>query len=573
MTESKTETDLKPVESNEVASTSVTRRGLLFGAATVGAVAAAGAVPKSAYADDYSSGQGDAAYDGRRRADIAFLKGLAADKAEYHETLALDDQLDNDDERRYDDFIASFYKTLPQNRFGEVNRRAYKKLRRACREGHPELFERIPLSAVADRKLANPQGAFRFEAWGLDSHATRMPPAPCFRGKTIAAEMGEVYWQAITRDVPFNQYDSDPLIGAAVDDLNNNFSKTVGPKVGGQVTPGTLFRGETPGDLIGPYISQFLWLDVPWGPTTIVQRYPVPLAGDDYMIDEDSWIDIQRGANPANPLQFDPTLRYIFDNRALGEYVHQDVLFQAYFNAALIMLSYGPAALDPSNPYLNSSSQGGFTSFGGPYILDLVTRAGNLALSGAWFHKWRVHRRLRPEAYGGRVHFHTTGERHYELSDEILDSDAISHVLSANGTGFLPMAFAEGSPTHPAYPAGHATIAGACATVLKAVFNEDFVIPNPVVSNDDGSALVPYSGTLRAGDEFNKIANNVSIGRDAAGVHYRSDGVDGLDVGEQQALTLLRESTALVNEKFSGFTLTLFSGRRVRIVDGEIYDA
>jgi hypothetical protein len=33
------------------------------------------------------------------------------------------------------------------------------------------------------------------------------------------------------------------------------------------------------------------------------------------------------------------------------------------------------------------------------------------------------------------------------------------------------MAFPEGSPTHPAYGAGHATVAGACTTILKAWFD------------------------------------------------------------------------------------------------------
>ncbi len=32
---------------------------------------------------------------------------------------------------------------------------------------------------------------------------------------------------------------------------------------------------------------------------------------------------------------------------------------------------------------------------------------------------------------------------------------------------FLPMAFTAGSLTHPAYGAGHATVAGACVTVLR----------------------------------------------------------------------------------------------------------
>ncbi|MEM6558703.1 MAG: vanadium-dependent haloperoxidase [Myxococcota bacterium] len=559
------------------ASSRVSRRDVLFGAAGIGATAAVAtsvALPKTARADDYSSDAGDVAYDGFRRADVAFVKRLRSAKVQRHETLNLEDQRDNDDESRYEDelFISSFHKCLPQNEFGEVRPRAYRKLRRACRRGDPKRFDRIPLSSVADRTLANPQGAFRFEPWGLDSHATRMPPAPAFRSPTIAAEMGEVYWQAFTRDVPFNRYGSDGLVDAAVQDVNR-FSKTVGPKMGGKVTPATLFRGETRGDLIGPYISQFLWLDVPWGPSRIVQRYEVPVAGEEYMIDQAEWLRIQRGANPSSPLNFEPTFRYIYNNRALGEYVHRDVLFQAYFNAALILLSFGNEAIDPANPYTKTgANQGGFTSLGPPFILDLVTRAGNLGLSGAWFHKWRIHRRLRPEVFGGRAHFNVTGQRSYEICDEFFASRALELAFETNGTGFLPMAFPEGSPTHPAYPAGHATVAGSCCTVLKALFNEDFVLPRPVVSNDDGTVLNAYNGSLRAGDEINKLAANVSIGRDAAGVHYRSDGIDGLVVGEQQALTLLREASTLLNEDFDGFTLSLFDGSRVRITDGQIID-
>jgi membrane-associated phospholipid phosphatase len=40
-----------------------------------------------------------------------------------------------------------------------------------------------------------------------------------------------------------------------------------------------------------------------------------------------------------------------------------------------------------------------------------------------------------------------------------------------NRTCLLPVAYAEGCPTHPSYPAAHAATAGACATVLKAFFN------------------------------------------------------------------------------------------------------
>ena len=472
----------------------------------------------------------------------------------------------------FDRFYASFTKTLPHDAFGEVDPSAYRQLLRAERTGKSADFDRIPLDPVAARTLANPQGGYRFPLVGLDGFATRMRPAPSFRSAESAAEMGEVYWQALTRDVPFHRYDTDASIGAALNDLNG-FSEPVGPREGGLVTAGTLFRGPTPGDLTGPYLSQFLWKDVPYGSSVIEQRYEKPLPFEDTMVDRANWLHVQRGGAPAEALAFDPVLRYLYDNRSLGEYVHRDVLFQAYFNAALILLGYGSAAIDPGNPYFNGdiTNQGAFTSLGGPYVIDLVTQAGNLGLNGAWYHKWMEHRRLRPEAFGGRLHFLKTGQRSYEIHPDLLNSAGVAEAFSRHGTYFLPMAFPEGSPTHPSYPAGHATVAGACTTTLKAFFDEDFVLPDPVVSNDDGTALDAWGGAdLTIGGELNKLASNISLGRDAAGVHYRSDGIDGLLVGEQQAIALLQDSSVALNEDFSGFTLTKFDGTKIRILEGRV---
>lgn len=86
-------------------------------------------------------------------------------------------------------------------------------------------------------------------------------------------------------------------------------------------------------------------------------------------------------------------------------------------------------------------------------------------------------------------------------------------------------------------------------------------MPDPVVANDTGTALDAYFGNdLTLGGEINKIANNISLGRDTAGVHYRSDGADGLLVGEQQAIALLEDYSTALNEDFGGFSLTKFDG-------------
>ncbi len=476
----------------------------------------------------------------------------------------------NGDEGRYADFRASYSKGLPHNALGEVDPTAYRAMLKALASGRSSDFEAIPLAPEGQRKLANPQAAYKFELTGRDSQATFIRPAPSFTSRETAAEMGEVYWKALARDVPFIEYDSDPLIATAITDLNA-FSATVGPKVAGQVTTDTIFRGETPGDLTGPYLSQFLWQPIPFGNSTLVQRYETPAPGDDFMTDPASWLAVQRGVAPPPLSKGNP--RYISDARALGEFVHLDFTYQAYQSAALILLGI-PGSLDPANPYTTSATQGGFISFGGADILDLVAKAGNLALTGAWYHKWLVHRRLRPEAYAGRLHFQLTGAKNYGLPIEIGASEAVDRVFSRYGSYFLPMAFPEGSPTHPAYPAGHATISGACATVLKAFFDEDRAIPNPVQADATGDSLLPWNGApLTIGGEINKLASNIALGRDWAGVHYRSDGVDGLLVGEQQAIGLLSDYSRTYNEDFDGFTLTQFDGTRIRIVNGEVSPA
>ena len=135
-----------------------------------------------------------------------------------------------------------------------------------------------------------------------------------------------------------------------------------------------------------------------------------------------------------------------------------------------------------------------------------------------------------------------------------------------NNTYLLPMAFVEGCPSHPAYGAGHATVAGACVTVLKAWFNEDWIIPDPVVSSPDGLSLLPYRGVdLTVGGELNKLASNIALARNIAGVHWRSDATESLKLGEAIAISILTDQKACYNERFEGFTLTKFDGSKITI--------
>jgi hypothetical protein len=397
---------------------------------------------------------------------------------------------------------------------------------------------------------------------GPDSHHLAIRPASRLDGSENSAEAAELYWMALARDVRFTDYTSSPLITQAAADLSA-FSDFRGPKQAGQVTPATIFRGNTPGDLAGPYLSQFLLKDVPFGSLTISHRQQTVVGGLDYMTTVDTWLNIQNGAAAGQEDQFDAQRRYIRNGRDLGQYVHVDALYEAYLNACLILLGLG-APFDPGNPY-TTTKQDAFSTWGGPHILSLVTEVATRALKAVWCQKWFVHRRLRPEAFGGLVHNRLTdpAAADYPINEEILTSDALPAVFERYGSYLLPQAYPEGAPLHPAYGGGHATVAGACVTILKAWFDESFVLPDPMVPNRQGTALVAYTGpeagALTVGGELNKVAANIAMGRNIAGIHWRTDYSESLTLGEEVALGILEEQQATYNEG-GHFTLTKFDG-------------
>lgn len=480
----------------------------------------------------------------------------------------------NNDETLYSNKIGSYSKGLPHNNLGEVDVAAYNSLVNAMTTGNPTDFEAIPLGGT--RKFVNPQSGLAFDMEGADSHHLAQPPAPAFNSAEEAGEIAENYWMALMRDVPFTQYSTSPFAALAAEDLSR-FSDFRGPKVGGQVTPDTLFRGFTAGDLIGPYISQFLLKSIPFGAQGYTGKMHTVLGGIDYMTRYDVWLDVQRGSELYEQQYFDATPRYIRNGRDLSQWVHVDVLFQAYFQAMLILLqppnpadplSGGGIAcpLDAGNPYLTMQKQDPFGTFGGPFIATMVCEPATRALKAVWYQKWKVHRRLRPEAFAGRIHNNLRGGTNYPIHADIFNSPVLNRIWRKYRSYLLPMAFPEGSPTHPAYGAGHATVAGACTTILKAFFDESYVIPNPVVPDTDGITLLPYNGApLTVGNELNKLAANVGIGRNHAGVHWRSDYTESLKLGEAVAISILRDQGGCYNEPFSGFSLTKFDGTTVTV--------
>lgn len=544
------------------ASNSLSRRSFLGRASASTAMAAAASVglPSLLLSKEAKADSDD---DGSSRRAQSYRIRVQAAKAERN--VPTPPQINNGDERLYGTFIGNFSQGLPHNSIGEVDSTAYQALLKAVNSGKSSDFANIPLGGTV--KLTGPQGGLAFDLEGTDSGQLTIPPSPALASAERAGEMVEDYWMALARDVPFSQYGNEPITATAIGDLNN-LTDFTGPKVYGQVTANTLFRGPTPGELTGPYLSQFFLQPVNFGNLSIAQKFNAYAPGTDYLTGFTSWLKVQNGQGPFPANVLAGSTSYIKNGRDLGAWVHLDFSYQAYLFATQWLLGHG-VPFNPGNPYLTIKNQAGVQTFGAQHILDLLGEVANRALKAMWYQKWFVHRTLRPIAYGGLVHNTITGVANYPIHRDVLNSQAVGQVYSQHGSYLLPAAYPEGNPQHPSYAEGHGVIAGACVTALKAFFNESFVISNPVVASDDGLSLLPYTGSdagqITVGGELNKLANNVALGRDVAGVHWRSDAEQALLLGEAVTLSILSDQRSTYNEPFSGFTFTKFDGTTITV--------
>ena len=379
---------------------------------------------------------------------------------------------------------------------------------------------------------------------------------------------------------------------------------------------------------------------ITYGVLQIDQKVPIAQPQRDYMVTMADYVAVQRGigqtretysaqkdtAPSTTPCPPRPPRRFISTPRDLATYVHYDALYEAYLNACIILLGMGTpfdpgfAQLSGGNTFIGGQTvarnAGGFALYGGPHILNLVTEVATRALKAVRFQKFNSHIRLRPEALAARLELLRRSDENAQktLPPELVSdikklSEGFEKTLeqikdgtnkdSKNGIGqgtyFLPMAFPEGSPMHPAYGAGHATVAGACVTILKAFFDTSTVLakpqegsiafksagegdtpvvfrapdlPNPATGEgESGNMLVesPINAFLTLEGELNKLAANISIGRNMAGVHFFSDYYDSLRMGEEIAIGMLEEQALTYPTDPFVLSLPTFDGDVVRI--------
>ncbi len=392
---------------------------------------------------------------------------------------------------------------------------------------------------------------------------------------------------------------------------------------------------------------------IKYGPQAISQKIIPHRPWRDHMTDWGSWHDVQNGANRKGLDYYlekddEPLSRFILTPRDIASYVHVDQLYQAYLNACLILLSEEKTVVDvglPEGPFIEPEqghdTRDGFALFGGPHILTLVCECATRALKAVRRQKYNVHLRARPEFLAAAITAQWNGaeaDGQSVLGDSLGDLKRMVDALTECGllelisshnqkqnekwssfdwpvnlqwinpekNGLLPMAFPEGSPMHPSYGAGHATVAGACVTVLKAFFEMYTVsdgggfknnrvkrgeldllkikkdpteFPNELFRAErelsdigfseayeadaatDGIRLKKVSITnLTIQGELDKLAANIAIGRDFAGVHFYTDYYESLRMGERIAIGMLQEQMLTYREPLS---------MRLRSFDGD----
>lgn len=426
-------------------------------------------------------------------------------------------------------------------------------------------FDDITLAGT--RKQANVQAALVSDQL-LKVRDLLMPPPPAIASEESAAELVELYWMALLRDQSFASIsagsgDTSAALGA----INAFGSSFTGPKAGGVVTGQTLFRSLAGNQLVGPYVSQLLYHDVPMGGHVITQKYTADTGS--YGINASNWLSIQNGNVPVP--QTKGASRYVATPRDIGSVVHNDFIYQHFLYAAAILLSRSV----PRSRFVSTPKEGSFITNGGPAgLASLIGELSRHALQAAWIQKWVYHLRARPEAMAGLVVKEEAGELLGAVHESLFTTGAstLSAVKAANladggeSEAWLNLLYAEGSPTHPAYPAGHAVISGALGTLLKIFFDDGAWATTGLaaVHSTDGESLISYSesdsSSMTIHGEISKLTSNLANARNMAGVHYRSDGDQGVLLGEKVAIRFWQRVRQSFNEGTGASTFTNFNG-------------
>ncbi|MBA3913614.1 MAG: hypothetical protein H0X25_07110 [Acidobacteriales bacterium] len=194
---------------------------------------------------------------------------LRVNRAAADQKLPIPPHTTNGDEDRYTDKSASYSKGLKQDGICLVNKNAWISFKTALKSAKMSDWENVIIGGTAT--LNGPQGAYAYDLEAADSvqyvnapfgndpgGLAVVPPFDTVTSSKYGAQLIEMYWASLLRDVDLSSYTNNSTAQAAATELGSLGADYRGPRdASGNVTPNLLFRGTFPGLTIEPYISQF----------------------------------------------------------------------------------------------------------------------------------------------------------------------------------------------------------------------------------------------------------------------------------------------------------------------------
>ena len=250
----------------------------------------------------------------------------------------------NGDDVNIIDFAGAMTKTLEHDPITGLltptGQASYKMLLQALQTQQQTDFNAITRAPGATMKLYRPQTAFAFSLQGADPSSIPMLPSPTLASAQAAADLIENYAMVLCRDVAYHDYgtglrtDVDAIHGGSITNnvatLLQDIKAYSGPKKNNSVTPKLLFRANSTNCCTGPYISQFLLVDV-YRLGDILQKQPQqqhlnPPKPNEFGISWHDFITMQNVIIPHNDSasHFLNVLRYPITGRDLACIVHKD---------------------------------------------------------------------------------------------------------------------------------------------------------------------------------------------------------------------------------------------------------
>lgn len=304
-----------------------------------------------------------------------------------------------------------------------------------------------------------------------------------------------------------------------------------------------------------------------------IKAHPVPGHGDAETPGPDApldawqhWCAGERGArscsSPQSTPQADATLR------ALAQEAQRMPAAQPFFGAALDALA-GGSSLDP---HLTGAALAQGSGWTGSRVLSLMAEAETLALRLAGQRGRHADRLTRPVVTAARMSVCLAQEEMLRRTDATIAAadelaEAAPRLLDWVGKAnlasrgplrfarslFLPLCPVDAIPPHPADLNGHALVAGALATVIKACFD---TAPLRNVDRDQQARCLAH--------DVDRLCSDIALARCVAATHFPAENHQDLRIGEALALGLLRDALEEDNRD-AALSLTGFDGQRLDI--------